>query len=122
MPDPIGSIYYPLFKTGQIPPNSNCNYLLEGIGEDHLAHAMDLKLVDDVVQVSDKDAFHWARQLARQEGILAGGSSGANVWAALEIAKTVTKPTTLVTLLPDGGIKYLSKMYDDKWMNQQKLL
>lgn len=121
MPDPIGSIYYHYFKTHQIPDGGNCNYYLEGIGEDHMAKAMDFSVVDDVVQVKDSDAFRTARELARKEGILAGGSSGANVWAALEIAKKVTVPTTIIAILPDGGVKYLSKFFDDEWMKQHNL-
>jgi cystathionine beta-synthase len=122
MPDPVGSIYYDYFKTGKISVNGNCNYLLEGIGEDHLALAMDFNTIDDVVKVTDKQAFDTVRLLARQEGILAGGSTGANVWAALEIANAATKPTTIVTLAPDGGIKYLSKFYNDEWMRKNHLL
>lgn len=122
MPDPIGSLYYPFFKTGKIPTGVNCNYQLEGIGEDHIAHAIDFSVIDDVMQVKDEDAFRVGRLLAKKEGILAGGSSGANVWAALEIAKTLKKPATLLTVLPDGGVKYLSKMYDDEWMKQHKFL
>src|SRR5262249_21172003 len=106
MPDPIGSLYYQYFKTGKIPKDANCNYQLEGIGEDHIAHAIDFSVIDDVVQVKDKDAFRIGRLLAKKEGILAGGSSGANVWATLEIAKTLKKPATILTILPDGGIKY----------------
>lgn len=121
MPDPIGSIYYAYFKTGKIPKEGHCTYRLEGIGEDHLAKAMDFSIVDDILQVTDKDAFAVGRLLARKEGILAGGSSGANVWAALEIAKTLKEPATIVTVLPDHGIKYLSKMYSDKWMKEQGL-
>ncbi len=121
MPDPIGSIYYPYFKTGQIPKDANCRYLLEGIGEDHIAKALDMKIVDDVVQVSDKNAFETARKLAKEEGVLAGGSTGANVWAALELAKTLSEPATIVAIAPDSGIKYLSKIYNDEWMNQQYL-
>lgn len=122
MPDPIGSIYYHYFKTGKIPEGGNCNYQLEGIGEDHLAHAIDFSMIDDVVQVTDKNAFTTARLMAKKEGILAGGSSGANVWAALEIAKSIKGPATIVVILPDGGIKYLSKMYNDAWMKEQKLI
>lgn len=122
LPDPIGSIYYEYFKTGKIPVGGNCNYLLEGIGEDHIAHAMDFSLLDDVMPVKDKDAFEITRLLARKEGILAGGSSGANVWAALEIAKTLKQPATIVTIIPDGGVKYLSKFFDNDWMKKNDLL
>lgn len=122
MPDPIGSIYYPYFKTGSIPKDANCNYLLEGIGEDHLAKALDMNIVDDVVQVPDKEAFLTCRQLAMNEGILSGGSTGANVWVAIEIARKLTKPTTIVTIAPDGGVKYLSKIYNDDWMKDHHLL
>lgn len=121
MPDPIGSIYYHFFKTGKIPEGGNCNYNLEGIGEDHIAQAMDFSIVDDVFPVTDKDAFNISRALAKNEGILAGGSSGANVWAALEVAKTLKKPATIVAIVPDGGVKYLSKIFDDEWMQQHKL-
>lgn len=122
MPDPIGSIYYTYFKTQSISQDGNCNYLVEGIGEDHMAKAIDFSLIDAVLQVSDRDAFHTAHQLARKEGILAGGSSGANVWGALDIAKHLKEPATIVTIIPDGGIKYLSKMYDDDWMRSHNLL
>ena len=122
MPDPIGSIYYEYFKTGKYSESASCEYNLEGIGEDHMAKAIDFSVIDDVIQVTDKDAFAVARDLARKEGILAGGSSGANVWAAIKIAKTLTKPATIVTPLPDSGIKYLSKIYDDNWMKENNLL
>lgn len=121
LPDPIGSIYYPFFKTGSTPSESNCNYLLEGIGEDHMAEAIDFSVIDDVIQVKDSDAFHTARELANKEGILAGGSSGANVWTALAIAKGLTAPATIVTILPDGGVKYLSKFFDDAWMKKNNM-
>jgi cystathionine beta-synthase/cysteine synthase A len=122
MPDPIGSIYYEYFKTGNIPASEGCTYQVEGVGEDHIAHALDWSVVDDVVQFDDKQAFGVGRRLATEEGILAGGSSGANVWAAIELAKTLTKPSTIITVLPDLGVKYLSKMYNDEWMREQNLL
>lgn len=122
MPDPIGSIYFDYFKTGKIPEGGNCNYLVEGVGEDHIAHALDFSVIDEVVQFTDRDAFHTTRLLAHKEGILAGGSAGANVWTALEIAEELSEPATIVTIIPDGGIKYLSKIFDDEWMKQHNLL
>jgi cystathionine beta-synthase/cysteine synthase A len=122
MPDPVGSIYYEYFKTGVVPRGGHCNYLVEGIGEDHIAHAMDFSVVDEIMQFTDKDAFLTARDLARKEGILGGGSSGANVWGALQVARRCTKPSIIVTIIPDGGIKYLSKIYDDEWMRANHLL
>jgi cystathionine beta-synthase len=116
MPDPIGSIYTDYFNTGVIPEGGNCNYQLEGIGEDHIAKAMDFSVVDQMMPVKDAAAFQMARKLSQMEGILAGGSSGANVWAAIEIAKTLTTPATIVTVLPDNGVKYLSKCFDNNWM------
>lgn len=122
MPDPIGSIYYHYFKTKTIPEEGNCNYFVEGIGEDHLAKAMDFSVVDEVLQINDRQAFQTSRELAKKEGILAGGSSGANIWAAMEIAKRLGSKATIVTIIPDGGIKYLSKIYDDQWMRKNHLL
>jgi cystathionine beta-synthase/cysteine synthase A len=122
MPDPVGSIYTEYFKTHKIPSGGNCNYLLEGIGEDHLTKAIDFSVIDDVFNVTDRDAFLTARKLAAKEGILAGGSSGVNVWAAQEIAKRLTSPAVIVTVLPDSGVKYLSKCFNDDWMKSNHFL
>jgi cystathionine beta-synthase/cysteine synthase A len=122
MPDPVGSIYYHYFKTKQLPEHGSCSYQVEGVGEDHMTKAINFSLIDDVIQFTDKDAFTTARRLAKEEGILAGGSSGANVWAALQIAARLERPATIVTILPDSGIKYLSKCYNDEWMVTQGLL
>ena len=122
MIDPIGSIYYEYFKTGKISHEGSCSYYVEGVGEDHLAKAMNFAIVDEMLQFNDKQAFQTARLLAREEGILAGGTSGANVWGAIEIAKTLTKPATIVTVLPDSGIKYLSKCFNDQWMREKGFL
>ncbi|OJU80488.1 MAG: cystathionine beta-synthase [Chlamydia sp. 32-24] len=115
MPDPIGSIYKEYFDTGKIPTEGNCNYYVEGIGEDRLTEAMDFSVVDQMIKVKDQDAFDTARLLAKKEGILAGGSAGANVWGALQLAETISKGV-IVTIIPDSGVRYLSKMYNDEWM------
>lgn len=122
MPDPVGSIYYEYFTTGKIPQDGNCNYLVEGIGEDHIAKALDFSVLDEIIPFTDKEAFLMARRLAKEEGLLVGGSSGANVWAALKLAAELTQPATIVTILPDSGIKYLSKIYNDEWMQTHHLL
>lgn len=122
MPDPVGSIYYEYFNTGKIPQGGNCNYLVEGVGEDHIAKALDFSVLDEIMPFTDKDAFLMARRLAEEEGLLVGGSSGANVWAAFKLAAELTQPATIVTILPDSGIKYLSKIYNDAWMQEQYLL
>ncbi len=116
MPDPVGSIYYDYFKTGKYDLSSACTYHVEGVGEDHIAKAMDFSLVDEMYKFTDQDAFSVARQLAKTEGIFGGGTGGANVWAALKLAETLTEPAVIVTIIPDSGVKYLSKLYNDKWM------
>lgn len=109
--DPVGSIYHKYFHEGVIDPNAIAPYKVEGVGEDHLAQCMDFSLLDDVIQFTDEQAFSTARLLARQEGLLCGGSSGANVWGCLQYARSLRTPATIVTVLPDSGIKYLSKIF-----------
>ncbi|MCF6367237.1 MAG: cysteine synthase family protein [Bacteroidales bacterium] len=116
MPDPVGSIYYDYFKTKKINNDAIGTYFVEGVGEDHIAKAMDFSLVDEMIQFTDQDAFETARLLARKEGILGGGTGGANVWAALKLAASLTVPSVIVTIIPDNGVKYLSKFYNDEWM------
>jgi len=123
MPDPVGSVYYEYKTTGKISgEEKGCTYFVEGIGEDHVCQAMDFSVVDIMYQFNDKQAFEVARQLAKEEGILAGGSTGANVWGAIELAKTLSGPAVIVTVAPDSGVKYLSKMYNDDWMREKGLL
>ena len=114
--DPEGSVFYHYFKTGEIPQPHV--YKVEGIGEDYLVKAVDFEIIDDIIQVNDKDSFLMARQLCREEGIFAGGSSGSAVWAAMQVAKSLEKPQNIVVILPDSGSRYLSKIYNDEWMRE----
>ncbi|MFY9580867.1 MAG: cystathionine beta-synthase [Gaiellaceae bacterium] len=108
--DPEGSVFTAKDEKDVHP------YLVEGIGKDTWPKTMDPSVVDEWVRVSDRDSFLTARRLAREEGLLVGGSGGTTVWAALEIAKRFGPESTILTMLPDSGRSYLSKFYDDNWM------
>ncbi len=108
--DPEGSIY-----SGDMAKS----YHVEGIGEDFIPGNIDMKIVDEMVRVSDKDSFKMARKLAREEGILVGGSSGTATCAALEVAQRMTENDVIVVLMPDGGRGYLSKIFSDDWMRER---
>jgi cystathionine beta-synthase len=112
--DPEGSIY-----TSTVLHT----YKVEGVGEDFWPGTFDRTLVDEWVQVSDRDSLLTGREVTRSEGILMGGSGGMAVWAALQIARKVDDPEALVVvLLPDSGRGYLSKMYNDDWMRENGFL
>jgi cystathionine beta-synthase len=114
--DPEGSIYSG--GEDEVRP-----YLVEGVGEDFWPQTFDRSVVDRWVRVSDRDSFLTTRRLALTEGILAGGSGGLAVHAALEAAKTIDDPEALmVVVLPDGGRSYLSKVFNDDWMRQYGFL
>src|SRR5436190_18119803 len=114
--DPEGSIY-----SG---PESDVHpYLVEGVGEDFWPQTFDRSVVDRWVSVSDRDAFLTTRRLAQMEGILAGGSGGLALHAALKVAKEIDDPAApMVVVLPDGGRSYLSKIHSDGWMRQYGFL
>jgi cystathionine beta-synthase len=114
--DPYGSLYYEFVKTGKV--GKALTYVVEGIGEDFFPATMNLKIVDDVVQVNDEECFVWARRLAKQEGIFTGGSGGGCVFGALRVAKAAKKGDVIVAFLPDSGTRYLSKIYNDGWMRE----
>ncbi|NUT94566.1 MAG: cystathionine beta-synthase [Saccharothrix sp.] len=111
--DPEGSVY----SGGTGRP-----YLVEGVGEDFWPDAYDRNVCDEIVAVSDKDSFDLTRRLAREEGLLVGGSCGMAVAAALRVAEGLTEDDVVVVLLPDGGRGYLSSVFNDKWMAQYGFL
>src|SRR6202795_5118369 len=115
--DPVGSLYYEFVKTGKV--GKALTYVVEGIGEDFFPGTMNLKILDDVLQVNDEECFVWARRLAKQEGIFTGGSGGGCVSGALRVAKTLPKGSFVVAFLPDTGMRYLSKVYSDEWMRER---
>jgi cystathionine beta-synthase len=105
--DPEGSVY---------SGGSGRPYLVEGVGEDFWPETYDRDICDEIVPVSDRDSFAMTRRLAREEGLLVGGSCGMAVVAALRVAERAGPDDVVVVLLPDGGRGYLSKIFDDDWM------
>jgi cystathionine beta-synthase len=110
--DPEGSIY-----SGEIAP-----YKVEGVGEDFWPGTFDREVVDEFIQVTDRECFVAARKLARQEGILVGGSAGLALHAAIQVAVDSKPDDVIVVLLPDTGRNYLSKFFSDEWMRQNGYL
>jgi cystathionine beta-synthase len=115
--DPEGSLYYDFHKTGQVTRART--YVVEGIGEDFFPTTMDLKILDDVLQVNDEECFVVARRLVKQEGLFTGGSGGGCISATLKLAKSLTEKDFVVAFLPDTGMRYLSKVYNDEWMRER---
>ena len=119
--DPVGSLYSGFFRTRTM--GEGAPYKVEGIGGDKIPTTILWDYNDEFRQLSDKESFAMARRLAREEGILVGGSAGLNVALALQVAREVDDPDAcVVTILCDTGERYLSKQFNDEWMQENQLL
>ncbi len=119
--DSVGSVYKHYFETGEFSKEEIKPYLTEGIGEDIIPENMNFDLIDDVVQVNDKNAFLMTRRLAEEEALFIGGSCGAAVYGALEYARNndFGEDDVMVIILPDSGSRYAKKIYNDEWMKDK---
>lgn len=117
--DPRGSVYKSKYYKTQ---DRVVPYKIEGIGHEYVPGNLDFSIIDEIVAVSDKESFLMARKVARAEGILAGGSSGSAIAAALRLAKKLKEDDVIVVLLPDSGKSYISKIFNDEWMREHKFL
>jgi cystathionine beta-synthase len=120
--DPIGSILYELHRSGNYTTAEA--YKVEGIGEDFLPGTTDLSVIDEIVQVNDRESLLMTRRLVREEGIFSGGSCGAAVVGALKYIHThhLGPDDVVVIIMPDSGSRYLSKVFDDDWMRENGFL
>lgn len=118
--DPAGSVLFDYFHSKKVIKPSP--YLLEGLGDEFIIGCVDFSLIDDVYQTTDKEAFLMTRELANKEAILAGGSSGASIWACLKLANEIDKPARIVTIFPDSANRYLSTIYNDDWLRKKGML
>ena len=112
-PIPEGSIY-----SGDTPKS----YKVEGIGMSYLPQTVDMRVIDKILRITDKESFHMARRITREEGLLVGGSSGTAVAAAARVAKELPADAIMVVMMPDSGRGYMSKIFNDEWMRTNGFL
>ena len=117
--DPVGSVFYDHFMGKK--ECSSGPYLLEGLGDEFLIGCVDFSVIDEIYKVTDREAFRVAREVALKEGLLVGGSSGASLWGALKLARSLERPARIVTILPDNGIRYMSTLFNDQWLQGKGL-
>lgn len=121
--DPTGSILLETWQKGSMPDDALARpYKIEGIGEDFLPSTLDLSVIDEVIRVTDKEAFQWTRRIVKEEGIFCGVSSGAALAAAMKYVQELPPGHLAVVIFPDSGSRYLSKVFDDKWMRENGFL
>jgi len=118
--DPYGSVFKTYKESGHVPESTP--YLVEGIGQSLPVGNADMKIIDEIINVTDRDSFEYARLLSRREGIFCGGSTGTNFAAALKVAKDLDESGLIVFIVCDTGEHYLSKFHSDEWMKEKLLL
>src|SRR5437764_80759 len=118
--DPYGSVFKTYKETGKT--HEVTPYLVEGIGQEVIPENAQLKYVDEIINITDRESFEMSRQLGRQEGIFCGGSTGTNVAAALKVARTLDESAIVVFIVCDTGEHYLSKHHSDEWLKEKRLL
>jgi len=118
--DPYGSIFKTYKESGHVPEPTP--YLVEGIGQSLPVGNADMKTIDEIINITDRESFDLARQLSRREGIFCGGSTGTNFAAALKVAKDLDESGMVVFIVCDTGEHYLSKFHSDEWMKEKLLL
>ena len=118
--DPLGSIFAGYKSNGKI--GSSKSFLVEGVGKNNIPGAMNFDIIDSTITVTDRDAFKMCKTIASKTGLFVGGSSGLNVHAASEIARNSKEEITIVTMLCDLGVKYLSKVYNEDYLRENDLL
>lgn len=119
--DPKGSVFAGWFKSGGQEVIVGESYHVEGVGKGSIPGCIDRNVIDDVIEVTDVQAFSRCHELAKREGLLVGGSAGLNVEAAISLANSAKGPAVIVTVLCDLGVKYLSKVYNKKWLEDNNL-
>jgi cystathionine beta-synthase len=118
--DPYGSIFKTYKDSGHVPESTP--YLVEGIGQSLPVGNADMKIIDEIINVTDRESFELARDLSRREGIFCGGSTGTNFAAALKVAREADEDAVIVFIVCDTGEHYLSKFHSDEWMKEKLLL
>ena len=118
--DPYGSIFKQFKDSGRVPEATP--YLVEGIGQSLPVGNADMKIIDEIINITDRESFEFARELSRREGIFCGGSTGTNFAAAIKVAKDLDDSAVIVFIVCDTGEHYLTKFHSDEWMKEKLLL